>query len=115
MSTKESKGKQKRMAHSCPVCGKGHAGECIGKDRCFACGEEGHYRKQCPALNESGSQTKEIKRQAPYKKCERKHRKDYKERIDVCYKCGQPGHYRKDCPQNQEGLGKPDEGKEEEK
>ena len=113
MSTRESKGKRKRLANRCPVYGKGHSGECIGKDRCFACGEKGHYRKQCNAFKESCSQTKVTKREVPCKKCGRRHREDYEGREDVCYMCEQPGHYCKDCPQNQQSPSKSNEGKEE--
>ena len=90
MSDKESKEKRKRLANRCPVCRKGHTGECLrGTDRCFACGKKGHQRKQCNASMESCSQAEEMKREIPCKKCGQRHREDYegREERNVFYVC----------------------------
>lgn len=52
----------------CETCGRKHTGVCMKTGaRCFNCGQEGHYIKNCP-----------------------------KKRV-VCYKCGKEGHISRDC------------------
>ncbi|KAK9079891.1 hypothetical protein SSX86_001564 [Deinandra increscens subsp. villosa] len=53
----------------CKVCGKGHSGECIFKDRpCLNCGKKGHVISNCPSSEPR------------------------------CFNCYQAGHKKSECP-----------------
>ncbi|KAK9077569.1 hypothetical protein SSX86_005906 [Deinandra increscens subsp. villosa] len=65
-----SKKKDSRGSGSkCKVCGKGHSGECIFKDRpCLNCGKKGHVISNCPSSEPR------------------------------CFNCYQAGHKKSECP-----------------
>ena len=65
------------------VKGKANQPRGEAKDRrCFKCGEEGHFAKECPSRVSNGSSKS----------------RSYSARRS-CYKCGEEGHFGKDCPQ----------------
>ena len=89
----QSRGKNFKDSKPCPRCDKVHPGKnCSqGYITCFACGENGHKKKDRPKNKEALLTENQM-------------------RI-TCFTCQQPGHYSSECPKRQkvEQLGKANE------
>jgi predicted GIY-YIG superfamily endonuclease len=75
-------------------------------NRCYLCGESGHFSKNCPNNNTVNVWICDICEKEFCNECEAiEHekncrQKDYKYKNIVCFKCGRKGHYSNECYAN---------------
>ncbi|XP_059295563.1 uncharacterized protein LOC132048897 [Lycium ferocissimum] len=88
---------RKRGFHNpiCCKCNKRHQGVCrYGTHRCFGCGRQGHYLRDCPQVKQDNKDFLH----PICSRCGKRHAGVCRIGSDVCYNCGLQDHVQRECP-----------------